>query len=144
MVQAYERNYTVIVRVLPDQHISVDPPKVFSSVYSLFTTVPASPPASVEAFPISPSSVQVVWDEVPAIHRNGILVMYEIEYNKSSSGGDEMNTALVESDVHVWILNVLEDFGSYFIRVRAYTEVGAGPYSSAVEVTEEQNGKIQH
>lgn len=107
---------------------------------SINSLVPSSPPDSVEAFPISPTSIQVVWDEVPAIHRNGIIVMYEVEYNQSNSSDAGMNTELVESNVNVLSLNVSGDFTTYSLRVRAHTEVGPGPYSSAVEVAEEQNG----
>ena len=107
---------------------------------SIHSLVPSSPPESVEAFPISPSSIQVVWGEVPAIHRNGIIVMYEVKYNQSNSSDVGMDTVLVDSNVNVLSLNVSGDFATYSVRVRAYTEVGAGPYSSAVEVPEEQNG----
>ena len=107
---------------------------------SIYSLVPSSPPESVEAFPISPSFIQVVWGEVPAIHRNGIIVMYEVEYNQSNSSDVGMDTVLVESNVNVLSLNVSGDFATYSVRVRAYTEVGAGPYSSALVVPEEQNG----
>ena len=107
---------------------------------SINSLVPSSPPDSVEAFAISPTSIQVVWDEVPAIHHNGIIVMYEVEYNQSNSSDAGMNTVLVESNVNVLSLNVSGDFATYFLRVRALTEVGPGPYSPAVEVAEEQNG----
>lgn len=110
----------------------------FCGIFLLFTqtTEPSSPPANVEAFPTSSSSIQVVWDEIPAIHRNGIIIHYEIEY--SQSGDIENNTKLVGGDEQVLNLSMLEDFETYRIRVRAYTSVGPGPYSHAIEVAEEQ------
>lgn len=77
-----------------------------------------------------------MWDEVPAIHRNGIITLYEIEY--SQTGESEKNNVTVEGDQQVLNLSMLEDFGTYRIRVRAYTSVGPGPYSIDIEVAEEQ------
>lgn len=69
--------------------------------------------------------------------------MYEVEYSGSNNSDVGMSTVLVESDVHVLSLNVSENFTTYVFHVRAYTGVGAGPYSSAVVVAEEQNGMKQ-
>ena len=77
-----------------------------------------------------------MWDEVPEIHQNGIITMYEIEY--SQSGDNQNSTATVGGDQQVLNLSMLEDFETYRIRVRAYTSVGPGPYSHDIEVTEEQ------
>lgn len=100
--------------------------------------MPSLYPATVEAFPTSSSSVQVVWNEVPTIHRNGIIVMYEVEYNQSDGSDSQIKT--VDADTYVLSLSSLEDFATYLIRVRAYTVVGPGPYSPPVNVTEEQQG----
>lgn len=103
-----------------------------------FNVVPSSYPDTVEALSTSPSSVQVVWNEVPAIHRNGIIVQYEVEYNQS--GSSDSQTESVDADIFVLSLSMLEDFATYLIRVRAYTVVGPGPYSPPVNVTEEEKG----
>ena len=106
--------------------------------------MPAAQPARVGAFAISESSIQIAWDEVPAIHRNGIITLYEVQYWQS---GDESDTTTVPVDPDEFVLDVdgLGDFLTYLIRVRASTAVGAGPYSSpAVEVAPEQDGMYVH
>ena len=81
---------------------------------------------------------------MPAIHRNGIITLYEVQYWQS---GDESDTTTVPVDPDEFVLDVdgLGDFLTYLIRVRASTAVGAGPYSSpAVEVEPEQDGMYVH
>ena len=103
-------------------------------------TDPASPPANVSAFATSSSSIKIVWDEVPAIHRNGIITMYEIEYAPDGDDGVEASTILVEYDESDLELNVSPEFRTYLIQMRAFTEVGPGPYSDTTEVELEEDG----
>ena len=105
----------------------------------LLTTAPSSPPANVSAFATSSSSLKIVWDEVPAIHRNGIITMYEIEYTPGEDGV-ETNTKRVESDESESELDVSPEFRTYLVRMRAYTEIGAGPYSNTIPVLLEEDG----
>ena len=81
----------------------------------------------------------MLWDEVPAIHRNGIIIKYEVEFAQSGDGSPE--TMEVTAEENVLDLSMLEDFAVYVIRVRAYTTVGPGPYSASIIVAEEQDGK---
>ena len=74
---------------------------------------------------------------MPAIHRNGIITVYEIEYTPE---GEDSNTTLVESDKSDVEMIVSPDFRTYLIRMRAYTEIGAGPYSNIIEVLLEEDG----
>ena len=67
--------------------------------------------------------------------------MYEIEYWKSGDQASRDNVIL-DSDVFLHELTMLEDFQAYIIRVRAYTVVGAGPYSEPKIAEPQQNGMI--
>ena len=98
------------------------------------------PPANISAFATSSSAIKIVWDEVPAIHRNGIITMYEIEYTPDGDDGVETSTRPVGSDETDLEMNVSPDFRTYLIRMRAYTEVGAGPYSDTIAVLLEEDG----
>ena len=107
-----------------------------------FTTlVPSSPPSTVVAISTSPSNVQVAWDEVPELDRNGIITMYEIQYWMMGDQ-DNSNNITVGPALFNLVLNGLEDFQIYVVRVRAYTMVGAGPYSEPVTAEPEQNGLL--
>ena len=78
---------------------------------------------------------------MPERDRNGIITMYEIEYWKSGDQASRENVTL-DSDVFLDELTMLEDFQIYIIRVRAYTVVGAGPYSEQKTAEPQQNGMI--
>jgi len=105
-------------------------------------TVPASPPNNVNAVNISSTAIQVTWEEVPAIDQNGIITQYEVEYNQSTFSGATMyNTTTVDSSTFTVDLTGLEEYVEYSIRVRAYTSVGAGPYSDVVIERTQEDGK---
>ena len=107
---------------------------------SLLSTVPSGSPATVVAVSLTQSSMQVAWAEVPEIHRNGIITMYEIEYWQK---GDESNrnNLSVNSDVFLLVLDTLEDFQTYVVRVRAYTVFGPGLFSEPSEARPDQDRK---
>ena len=103
--------------------------------------VPSSAPETVTANSIStfPSMIQVAWGEVPAIHKNGIITMYEIEYWQTGEVNNPTNMT-VGSDVFLLVLTMLEDFVNYRVRVRAYTALGPGPYSLSIVAELNQKG----
>ena len=83
----------------------------------------------------------MTWDEVSAINRSGIITQYEVEYNQSTFSGATMyNTTTVNSSTLMVNLTGLEEYVEYSIRVRAYTSVGAGPYSEVVMERTQQDG----
>ena len=105
-------------------------------------SAPTSPPDNVNAVNISSTVIRVTWEEVPAIDQNGIITQYEVEYNQSTFSGATMSaTTTVDSSTFTVDLTGLEEYVEYSIRVRAYTSVGAGPYSDVVIVTTNEDGK---
>ena len=96
----------------------------------------------MNAVTISSTAIRVTWDEVPAIDQNGIITQYEVEYNQSTFSGATMySTTTVDSSTLTVDLTGLEEYVEYSIRVRAYTSVGAGPYSDVVNVITSEDGK---
>ena len=94
------------------------------------------------AVSVSPTAIQVTWNEVPAIDRNGIITQYEVEYNQTTFSGATMSaTTTVNSSTFTVDLTGLEEYVEYSIRVRAYTSVGAGPYSDVVIERTQEDGK---
>ena len=112
---------------------------VVKKCFSL-STVPSAPPATVVAISLTQSSMQVAWAEVPEIHRNGIITMYEIEYWQKGNESNRNNLS-VNSDVFLHVLDTLEDFQTYAVRVRAYTVFGPGPFSEPSEARPNQDRK---
>ena len=70
------------------------------------------------------------WEEVPAIDQNGMITMYEVQYEPLETFGDQIFTGTVtNTSMLSALLTGLEEYVEYNISVRAYTSVGPGPYS---------------
>ena len=111
-----------------------------NSVPFFSAVVPASPPVTVSAENISSTSIRVSWGEVPAIDQNGVITQYEVEYNQSTFDSvPATQNVIVNSTMAV--LTGLEEHVEYSIQVRAYTSQGPGPYSNAIYVTTDEDGK---
>ena len=81
----------------------------------------------------------MTWSEVRAIDQNGIITEYEVEYNQTTFYMDVNQTVRVNSTSAP--LTGLHEYVNYTVRVRAYTEVGAGPYSTAVTERTQQDSE---
>ena len=103
---------------------------------------PVSPPGEVIADSLSSTSIRVNWTKVPAIDQNGVITQYEVEYNQTTFPEVTMhNTTVVNSTMFKTVLNGLLEYVEYCIRVRAYTSQGPGPYTNAICVTTDEDGK---
>ena len=95
-------------------------------------TAPASPPDDIMAFVASSTQILVTWAMVPPMDQNGVITMYEVQYEPLETFGGTIQTQTVNLTEISATLNGLEEFVSYSISVRAYTSVGEGPYSVGV------------
>ena len=87
----------------------------------------------------------MTWKRVPSIAENGIITQYEIEFNQTTFDEVSMsNVTTVNSSTFEVVLSGLEEYVEYFIRVRAYTNVGPGPYSDVINETTLQDRKSTH
>lgn len=90
---------------------------------------------------VSLSIIEVAWDEVPAIHQNGIITHYEVRYIQTTSDNTTLeNNSTIDSQTFITNLTELERV-EYSIQVRAYTTVGAGPFSDVVHISTTQECK---
>ncbi len=78
----------------------------------------------------------VTWDVVSAIDQNGIIIMYEVQYEplETFNGNITTMTMTIRAPQQTVVLRNLQEFVDYNISVRAFTSEGEGPYSS--EITE--------
>ena len=124
-------NYSIAVRA----YTSVGPGPYSDGVFE--TTLedhPRSPPSNISVWLISSTSIEVIWNEVPPIDQNGIIIMYEATCKALDTPGRDidletlilLNQYTPNNSAH---FSPLEGFAIYSIAVRAYTAVGAGPYS---------------
>ena len=95
--------------------------------------VPSSPPQKVSIAVLDSTSIQVNWTEVPDIYQNGVITLYEVEYEPLVTFGVlRKQTLMVNSTINSITLLYLEEYVQYNISVRAYTSVGPGPYSVGI------------
>ena len=110
--------------------------------FSLFiASVPASPPLDVMASNITSTTITLTWTEVPAIHQNGVILGYGVEYTQTTfdSVPTTQNVTVTST---LAVLTGLEEYVEYSIQVRAYTEEGPGPYSDVLIVTTSEDSKL--
>ena len=108
----------------------------------LYPTGPSEPPSNVNATAILSTAIQVTWERVPFIAENGIITQYEIEFNQTTFDEVSMsNVTTVNSLTLEVVITGLEEYVAFFIRVRAYTNVGAGPYSDVETVLTHEDGR---
>ena len=94
-------------------------------------TEPATPPQNVQATAFSSTQITVTRDEVPAIERNGIIVIYEVRFYPLQLTNIVITEYRNTTDMSV-VLTGLQEYVEYNISVRAYTSVGPGPLSEDV------------
>ena len=97
----------------------------------------------VNAQALSSSQIRVMWGEVVPRDRNGMITVYEIEYEPLMDFGGQIgielwNITVPERSV---TLDQLEAFVTYNISVRAYTAIGPGPYSTPISVRTDEDSK---
>ena len=97
----------------------------------IFFPEPAAPPQNVNTVNISPTEIMVIWEEVPAIDQNGINTNYEVQIEPLQFT-ETLETMFVNATNTSVLVVGLEEYVEYNISVRAYTTVGAGPFSPAV------------
>ena len=104
---------------------------------------PAEPPQNVTATALSSTEIEVSWEEVPAIDQNGIIIMYQVQYEPLETFEDQIST--INTTMLTTTLTDLDEYVEYSITVRAYTSVGPGPYSDPpiTEITEEDCRKVK-
>ena len=89
--------------------------------------VPGGAPSNFTAIGLSSTSIHLEWKPPAKPHRNGEIVLYEMLYHLRSS--PTADYTLNTTDMSM-IVEGLETLADYNFQIRAYTAVGAGPWSS--------------
>ena len=106
-------------------------------------TVPNEPPDNVQAITRSSTAILVMWDPVPEIDRNGIIIQYQVEFNQSTFNEISTSNLTTTNGSQLMVeLDGLEEFVNYSVRVRAFTSVGPGPFSVAVMTRTLEDGEL--
>ena len=102
---------------------------------------PSSFPQDVTAATVSFTEILVSWDEVPAIDQNGIIILYEVQYEPLMTFSGQLMTMTMNTSNTSIVLGELQEYVEYNISVRAYTSVGPGPFSPIVNNRTFEDGK---
>ena len=102
---------------------------------------PSDYPQNVEPTTISSTEILVSWDEVPAIGQNGIIILYEVQYEPLMTFGGQLMTMTMNTSNTSIVLGGLQEYVEYNISLRAYTSVGPGPFSPGVDNRTFEDGK---
>ena len=106
--------------------------------------MPSNSPQNVSAMVLSSTQIAVSWDEVPVVDRNGVITMYEVQFEPLQTFNETIYTNSVNitnTSMMYTVLMGLEEFVEYNISVRAYTSIGPGPYSTPVTNETETDSK---
>ena len=86
-------------------------------------------PGNVVVDTLNSTAINISWEVIPLISRNGIITEYEVLYEPLETFEWRLlSNQLNSSDIFL-LLNNLQESVEYNISVRAYTSVGPGPYS---------------
>lgn len=88
--------------------------------------------------------MDVSWSEIAKIDQNGIITTYEIRYTPLVTFSDQLTTKYLNTtngSVVETSLEGLQEYVEYNVSVRAYTSVGAGPYSPDLVQRTLEDGK---
>ena len=89
----------------------------------------------------SPTTISVTWTEVDPIDQNGVIITYEVQYEPLQTFQGQINTNSVNTSNLSVNLTDLQEYVNYNITVRAYTVIGAGPYSDPVTILTLEDSK---
>ena len=91
---------------------------------------------------MSPTSISIVWEEIPPLYRNGIITIYEILYVPFETFDGAISANTVNTTDLFYLLESLQQYVRYNISVRAYTRIGPGPYSVPIDNQTLEAGKL--
>ena len=108
--------------------------------------VPSSAPVNAVVSAISSTEIMVTWNPVSPIDQNGIITKYEVMYQplETFRGSIETQTVNVTQSEMSMTLVGLQEFINYSVSIRAYTSVGAGPYSRERRVLTSEDGEYHY
>ena len=100
---------------------------------------PTAAPENVTGHNSSSTSILVIWDDVPAADRNGIILTYTITYESLTENNN--GNVTVNYPDNQRNLTGLREYVNYNIKMFASTVKGDGPASNHIIVTTDQDSK---
>ena len=92
---------------------------------------PTEPPQNLNST-LTARSIQVTWNEINCIERNGQITGYHVEFGLAESGYVSLVYTTID---RYFVAYGLTPFTKYSFRVRGLNSKGPGPYSNLINVT---------
>ena len=92
-----------------------------------YHTAPTMGPRDVMATPAS-RTVQVTWNTIDCIHRNGLIADYEVRLREDGSG-DMVTDGVVNFDAETYTASGLQPFTRYIFQVAGVNANGTGVFT---------------
>ncbi|XP_033114431.1 Down syndrome cell adhesion molecule homolog [Anneissia japonica] len=127
--------YVYVVRIKSFNSIGVSPLSDEILIKTL-EEVPWGQPLNIELSALSSTAIRLVWRQPRADLQNGVIKGYFIRYKetKSSTPSQSVMTSSITNFIESYTLNRLRKFTEYAVEIRAYNEVGAGPWSQQKKI----------
>ena len=117
--------------------------------------VPTLEPENVTVSKITFQSFVLSWDPPLLLQQNGILIHYQVTIMETqihyTDNGTEItgmqtysNRTYNVSEGRTQLIDMLHPDYNYTVRIAAATEVGIGPFSDAITVRTDMDGKLLH
>ncbi|XP_043282785.1 tyrosine-protein phosphatase Lar isoform X3 [Venturia canescens] len=97
---------------------------------------PSGPPTNLSYHFQTPDTVCVTWDQPLERHRNGKIILYDVQFHKKNdhSSSEDRSTNLTRA-----VFTNLEEHTEYVFHVKAYTSRGSGPFSEKITILTEKD-----
>ena len=94
---------------------------------------PIGRPDLLNGYNTSSTSLQIVWQPVPIRERHGVVIGYDVFWNKSDEASHTFTTNI---SLDIFLLTPYE---FYLVKVAGRTSVGPGPNATIVVQTDEDS-----
>ena len=110
-----------------------------------FILVPGGPPLNITAQNASSTSINVTWKPIAENLQRGVILGYRVTFKKQQEASRRKRRS-IRDDVLVknrftWILEGLEKFTNYCVKIVGFNSKGDGNFSNWLCVSTDEDGK---
>ena len=106
--------------------------------YEISFSAPTGPPQGITLLSVTARSVNVSWNEIECIERNGMITNYAVEF--SSLGGSVIPGVLMMNERR-FTASGLTPFTNYTFQVAGINSNGTGPFSDLVTIQNDEDSR---
>ncbi|KAK9876722.1 hypothetical protein WA026_014961 [Henosepilachna vigintioctopunctata] len=97
---------------------------------------PTGPPSNITYRFQTPDVVCITWDPPIREHRNGRILKYDIQFHKKSDHNNDITRNVTTPKA---VFTHLEENTEYVFHIKAYTNLGSGPYSEKMTIVTDRD-----